>query len=488
MTHQLRALGFSLSLSIMVWTSAPAQTGTASAATPYSQTFVTRHSGLFGNESMSYTATVKSTVLVDAVGVPAANFVTTDYVRDGVKNRGSRPVIFAWAGGPSNASIAYHTRILGPKRIMDPSPGHEAEGPTLIDNPDWLLDVADIIMVDPVGTGFSRLLPGGKQADFYSVAGDARSIEQFMAIWLKAHGREASPLYVMGGSYGSVRAIRVAWDLRNSPHPVDGIIVTANSAMIRQAVGILGAAAALPTEQMIATYHGKVDRHGLTDPEIVDDAYHFAMNEYLPALATVQDLSPAARAVMAQKLSARTGISADLYLARDLDLGGDDFVTNLLKDKGLVLNVPTDGRVTAPATQLPPTGTESPVPPLFLKYLQDDLRISYPMAEYNGEAPDSQRDWSFAGPKEAMTAVGGNDWAVMLRQTMEADPKVRVYSANGYYDSTSVLGQARYLFSRTKLPRDRVVVREYPGGHGLYSDPSTAVLIARDIRVMIAAR
>jgi carboxypeptidase C (cathepsin A) len=258
--------------------------------------------------------------------------------------------------------------------------------------------------------------------------------------------------------------------------------------MIRQAVGILGAAAALPTEQMIAIYHGKVDRHGLTDQEIVDDAYHFAMNEYLPALATVQDLTPAARAAMAQKLSARTGISAALYLARDLDLGGDDFITNLLKDEGLVLNVPTDGRLTAPATQPPPAGAESPVPALFLKYLKEDLGITYPMAEYNGEAPDSNRDWSFAGPKEAMTAVGGNDWAVMLRQTMEADPKVRVYSANGYYDSTSVLGQARYLFSRTKLPRDRIVVREYPGGHGLYSDPSTAVLIARDIRAMIAAR
>jgi carboxypeptidase C (cathepsin A) len=110
------------------------------------------------------------------------------------------------------------------------------------------------------------------------------------------------------------------------------------------------------------------------------------------------------------------------------------------------------------------------------------------MADYNGEAPNSNRDWVFAGPKEALTAIGGNDWAEELRQTMQADPKVRVYSVNGYYDNLSALGQARYMFSRTRLPKDRIVVREYPGGHALYADPPTAVLIARDIREMIAAR
>ena len=452
----------------------------------YNQTFVTHHTGVFGKTRMRYTATVRSTVLTDAAGVPAANFVTTDYVRDDVKDAASRPVIFAWAGGPSNASIAYHTRLLGPKRIMDPAPGHEADGPTLIDNPDWLLDVADIVLVDPVGTGFSRLLPGGKLSYFYSVAGDAASIEQFMDLWLKAHGREASPRYVMGGSYGSVRSIRIAWDLRNSPHPVSGVIVTADSAMIKQMNSILAPALFLPSEQMTAIYHGKVDRHGMTDPQIADDAYRFAMNEYLPALATVQDLSPAAKAAMAQKLADRTGIPAQDYLDHDLDLPWKYFPTHLLQDRGLVLINPNDGRETAKV--MPPEGDESPVPALFKTYLSRDLGVTYPMEDYNGEAPNSNRDWVFAGPKEAQTAIGGNDWAEELRQTMAADPKLRVYSANGYFDNLSAFGQARYMFSRTPLPRDRVTVREYPGGHALYADPPTAVLLARDIRAMMAAR
>jgi carboxypeptidase C (cathepsin A) len=465
---------------------APALAQSAPAAIPYSQTFVTHHAGVFGRIRMRYTASVRSTVLTDAAGVPAANFVTTDYVRDDVKDHVGRPVIFAWAGGPSNASVAYHTRLLGPKRIMDPAPGHEAEGPTLVDNPDWLLDVADIVLVDPVGTGFSRILPGGKLSDFYSVAGDAASIEQFMAVWLKNHGREASPRYVMGGSYGSVRSIRIAWDLRNSPHPVDGVIVTADSAMIKQIGGIMGPVTALPSEQMTAIYHGKVDRHGLTDAQIVDDAYRFAMNEYLPALATVQDLTPAAKAAMAQKLAARTGIGADVYLAHDLELPWKYLPAHLLQDRGLVLTNPNDGRETAKV--MPPESDESPVPALFKTYLARDLGVTYPMADYNGEAPNSNRDWVFAGPKEALTGIGGNDWAEELRQTMAADPKVRVYSANGYYDNLSALGQARYMFSRTRLPKDRIVVREYPGGHALYADPPTAVLIARDIREMMAAR
>jgi carboxypeptidase C (cathepsin A) len=469
--------------------STPAVAQQTATTIPYGQTFVTKHTGTFGGQRLTYTATVKPTVLTDSAGVPAVSFVSISYVRDDVRDPGSRPVIFAFAGGPSNASNAYHMRLLGPKRIMDPEPGREGPGPRLVDNPDGLLDVADIVMVDPAETGFSRILPGGQRSYFFSVNGDCASIEQFMTAWLKERGRESSPRYVMGGSYGSVRTVRIAYDLRKSVHPVDGIIMTANSTMLQEVPGALSVATTLPTLTMTALYHGKIDRAGRTDSAIVEEAYRFAMTDYLGALTVLNDLTPAERRGWAGKLAARTGISADYFLANDLAISRQRFMTELLKDRGLVLNNNTDGRST---TRAGSEATSAPQPDagpdLFHTYMRDVLKVTYPMTEYAYSAPNANPVWDYAGPPEARTAIGRNDWPKMLRETMELNPKLRVYSANGFYDLQSVLGQARYLFSRTKLPRERIVIHDNAGPHGLYTHPPTASVMAQDIRRMLAAR
>ena len=458
----------------------------AQTAVPYNRTFVTKHSGVFGGERISYTATVAPTILTDSAGAPVVNFVSTSYVRDDVRDTKNRPVIFGFAGGPSNASNAYHMRFLGPRRIVDPAAGHEAEGPRLVDNPNGLLDVADVVLVDPAETGFSRILPAGKQSYFYSVNGDVASIEQFIDAWVKSHGRESSPRYVMGGSYGSVRSIRIAWELQRAGRPLDGIIMTGNSSMLQEMNGPLAIAADLPTYTMTALYHGKIDRAGRSDAEIAEEAYRFALREYLGALTALQDLTPAERATWAAKLQARTGIRAEYFLAHDLAIPRQRFMAELLKDKGLVLSNNNDGRVATPVDK-PPREEPDRNLELFRTYLRDELEVTYPVSEYAPAAPNT-RAWNYDGPADARRGDGGNDWPRMLREVMEKDPYFRVYSANGYYDLTSAMGQALYLFSKTKLPRDRVVVHNNVGGHGLYSDPETAAAIALDVRAMLAAR
>jgi carboxypeptidase C (cathepsin A) len=210
------------------------------------------------------------------------------------------------------------------------------------------------------------------------------------------------------------------------------------------------------------------------------------MREYLGVLSTIQDLTPAERTAWAAKLEARTGISAEYFLAHDLAIPRQRFMTELLKDKGLVLSNNYDGRVTSPANK-PVTSEPDRSLDLFRAYLRDELKVTYPTSEYATAAPNT-RGWNYDGPPDARRGDGGNDWPRMLRETMEKDPSIRVYSANGYYDLTSAMGQANYLFSRTKLPRDRVVVHNNVGGHGLYTDPATAAAIAQDIRKMLAAR
>jgi len=455
--------------------------GAAIAGDPatYDQTFSSRHTGVFNGQRLDYEAVVEPIVIADDMGRPAARVVTTSYLRSKAPRRQARPVIFGFAGGPSNASRAYHMHMLGPRRITRPDDGDDG-APRLVDNPHALLDVADVVLVDPVETGFSRVLPGVDRRRYYNITTDTRSIAQVMSAWLKTHGRDGSPRYVMGGSYGSVRALRIGWDLRRSA-PVDGVILTANSTMIREMTGVIGQAASLPTQVMTALYHGRIDRAGRSDAAIADEAYSFAMGTYLPALARIQDLPAAERARLAGALQARTSIAAALYLEHDLELSEDAFATLLLKDRGLVLDDLLDGRSTAPAGQAPPPrGGEDRR--LFDAYMRGELGVTYPMAAYRDAAPDTD-GWTFEGPEGAAR----NDWGRLMREQLEANPRMRLLSANGYYDRTSLFGQARQVFSRTRLPRDRIVVREYPGGHALYQTPQTAAGLAQDIRRMLAS-
>jgi carboxypeptidase C (cathepsin A) len=455
----------------------------APAAVPepaFTQSFVTHHAGVFGGKKVDYTATVSNTVLTDDAGQPAVNFVSTAYVRDGVADASKRPVIFLFSGGPSNASIAYHMRFMGPKQVIDPAPGSDGKS-VLRDNPDALLDIVDLVFVDTAETGFTRILPAGKRPYFYSVNGDTASIEQFMDRWLKAHGREASPRYVMGGSYGSVRAIRIGWDSLKS-RPVDGVIMTANSLMLQEEVGVIGDVLPLATYATTAVYHGKADRRGRTDEEIVEETYKFAIDEYLPALSRVQDLTPQARADMAEKLHRITGLPAADILAKDLVISRDDFENGLLKDEGKRLSNHYDGRVTAPASA-PDAPAHDTAYDMLQAYMAHDLGVTYPMSDYRPSAPDTD-SWEFKGPNGASR----NDWPGMTREYLEANPKGWVYSANGLYDLQGVMGQAHWLVSRTRMPRDRFFLRQYAGGHALYSDPATASILLKELRKIIEDR
>jgi carboxypeptidase C (cathepsin A) len=468
---------------------------------PYGKTFTARHTVTCGGTRLPLVATMKSTIVVDSAGAPAVSFVSFAYVRDDVRDRSDRPVIFGFGGGPTGAAMGYHMYLIGPKVIRDPA--HEPGATfneTLLDNAHCIFDVADAVMIDPAESGFSRILPGGKKSYYFSVAGDLASIGQFIRTWMKENGREASPLYILGGSYGSVRTVRLAWDLRNTAKPVDGIIMTANSTMIQELAGALGVATSLPTMTMTALHHGKIDRRGRSDSAIMAEAYKWSMTEYLGALHTFNDMTAAERASWAEELAGRTGISAAHFLANNLAISGQLFSRELLKAEGRVLNNPNDARATAPAPPPPVPGqapsARGPAPAgggasrpatsrAFASYMKDYLGVTYPMSEYWESTPGT--DWDYSGPPEARTAIGRNDWAKMLRETMEVNPRLRVYSVNGYQDMLTTAGQARLLFSRNRLPRDRITIREYPGGHPLQRYLPTAALIARDIRQFLMA-
>ena len=441
----------------------------------YSKTFTTKHTGTFNGRTVQYIATIGPTVLRNTAGTPLIRFVSTSYVRSDMKDPSRRPVIFVFDGGPSAASAVLEIRLIGPRLTTVPPIGEEKTFlPQVVDNPESVLDAADLVFVDPAETGFTRVLPAGNRSYFYSVDGDAQSIADFILTWLKENKRETSPRYLLGQSYGSVRAIKVAIDLAKV-RPVDGIMVQGNSAMVLEAdrVGtITSYALNLPTFAVTAVVRGIVDRAGRTDKEIVDQAYDFAMGDYLISLARVQDLTPARKIEVAKKLSSLTGIDMENLLAHDLAFSPDEFRAYVAqKTKGL----PPDHSDVRRTAQLPDI-----VGPAFQHYVTGELGVNYVMTDYRNLAPGSE-NWNF-GPADRFS---GNDWPGMLRDHLRAYPTVRYLSMNGLHDGIAKIGEVRYLFSRTRLPKDRVLEREYPGGHSAYTVKETREAELADIRAFV---
>jgi carboxypeptidase C (cathepsin A) len=208
----------SLSLSPVMAQDKKADDKADAGAIPPPVVSVTKHSGTFGGQKISYTATTGETYLKDKEGKPAAAIFATAYVKDGLSDPRGRPITFIYNGGPGSGSLWLHMGAFGPKRVVIPSDARDDGAPPypLIDNPDSLLDATDIVFIDPVGTGFAHALGKTDPKDYWGVSADAKSIAQFIRTWLNDNGRWASPKFIGGESYGTTRSAAVLHELEGS--------------------------------------------------------------------------------------------------------------------------------------------------------------------------------------------------------------------------------------------------------------------------------
>src|SRR5690606_36264463 len=185
---------------------------------PPPRRFVTHHETTIRGQRIRYTATAGETYITNLSGQPIASFFSFAYVKDGPRDP-SRPVLFVFNGGPGSASIWLHLGVIGPRRVaLDRDVNPSSVPPfRLEDNPDSPLDVADLVFIDPVGTGFSHAIGNAVDADFFGVDEDADSVARFIEAWLTENGRWNSPKYLMGESYGSVRAAILPRALMGAP-------------------------------------------------------------------------------------------------------------------------------------------------------------------------------------------------------------------------------------------------------------------------------
>jgi carboxypeptidase C (cathepsin A) len=456
---------------------------------------VTQHTGTFNGKRVAYKATVEATNVNDASGKPGARVVSIAYTANGVANA-KRPVLFAFNGGPISPSDVLHMGALGPKRVAIPD-DVTADPSTYktVDNKYTLLDVADIVFIDPASTGFSRVAPGVDPKSYFSITTDAQQVAQFIAEWSKAHGRLASPKYVLGESYGTQRAAAVANQLQKLPQPVPltGVILLGQALNViefsQRPQNIISYVVSLPTEAAIAWSHGKVDAKGKSFDAFMDEVKLFARTDYLVALFQGATLPDDQRHAIAARLAAYTGIPADFYLANNLQITKERFRRELLKDQGKIVGMidgrytgpnPATGRAPDPAGVIPKAYEDA-----FRIYLRDDLKVAD--TDYITESPvDGFDGWRWDGNGTSPFA----DWPypTLLTEVFAANPSFRLMVANGYDDTQTTVGAAEYLVNRSGWPKDRVSLHFYQGGHTEYSNEATLKQLMTDIRTMMAAR
>ena len=321
MRHHLKPLILFLALSCASAAAAQKEEAPAKkeepATTRAPNVSVTRHSGTFGGQRVSYVATAGETFLKDKEGVPRASIFSISYVKEG--RDPNRPVTFLFNGGPGSGSVWLHMGAFGPKRVAIPSDATDDAGPPypILDNPDSLLDVSDIVFIDPVGTGFSHALGKTDPKDFYGVTKDAESIAEFIRLWLNENGRWNAPKYLGGESYGTTRSAAVVNQLEGTYNDV-----ALNGVILISTVLDFGAGADTPGNEMThilnlpsmaatALYHGKAQAS--STEAFVEEARRYAMGPYAAALLKGQRISPQERNEVRRELARFTGLS-EAYL------------------------------------------------------------------------------------------------------------------------------------------------------------------------------
>jgi carboxypeptidase C (cathepsin A) len=430
--------------------------------------------GSFAGTRMKYRVVAEDTLIPDAAGETIGSIFSFSYLKDGAP-AADRPVLFIFNGGPGSASTWLHMGVLGPRKLAmrDITPRQVAPY-VLEDNPDSALAVADLVFIDPIGTGFSRYSGKGRPDDVYGREQDAAATVRFVTGWLRAHGRWNSPKFVLGESYGTTRANLVARRLMGGfldgslkGVALNGVILVGGDGGLARPTG--NDRFLLPFTTMAATawYHGRVDKAGRSFDAFIADADRFARTVLVPAIDKGEALGAAQTEAIARQHAAFSGLDPAFLVSKGLRIQPSDYVTHLLADTGQVVGF-YDSRYVLPAapTLGDPVADDAamgqystPFIGAFNHYIRDQLGVTidddYRVIDWiNVNLP-----WDNKGDLDP-----GGDLAVMMRR----NPDLRLMTIEGWYDMFGAVGTAEYGVAQRGLPRERVTMKAYQSGHMAY--------------------
>lgn len=468
----------------------PADKPAAAEAVP--NRVVAKRIGTFGGVKMAYTAIAGETFLKDKDGTPTAAIFATTYLKDNPEP--NRPVFFLFNGGPGSGSLWLHMGAFGPKRVNIPDAKDDGAAPyDISDNPESLLDMADLVFIDPVGTGWSRALGKTDPKSFWGVNADAQSIAQFIRLWLNEHNRWNAPKFLGGESYGTTRSAAVADELNRQYNDValNGVILISTildfSLEAEDEGNEMQYMGTLPSFATAALYHGKIASKPASVEAWAAEARAFATGPYITALIKGNSLPADERAAIRKQLARFTGLSETYLEQANLRVTPGRFYKELLRDRGLTIGR-LDARYTGKdydnAGETPDNdpsfyGIDASYPAAANAYLRGDLgyKTDRSYVSIGGVGP---WDWRLGRGRDAYVNVAPG-LARMLRENSHA----KVWVGQGWYDFATPFTFAEYAMNRPGWPTDRVEYHYYDAGHMMYVRGPDRAKLANDIRDFI---
>ncbi|WP_155255634.1 S10 family serine carboxypeptidase-like protein [Bradyrhizobium elkanii] len=467
----------------------PAESGVLALLPPDAET---EHSLDLGGRKLSYKATAGTLGLFGQDGQRSAAVFYTSYVAE---NAGpDRPLTFVFNGGPGAASAFLHLGLVGPK-ILDFGPtGRDGSTARLVDNPQSWLDFTDLVLIDPVGTGWSRTAKADDAKNFYGVRQDAVAIAKTIALYLSHTGRISSTKYLLGESYGGLRAIKVAKALQQDQGVIiSGIVML--SPLLEGALQFgasrfaLGASLQLPT---LAA--AELERRNAFSTKEIEAIEQYARTEYLTTLAGPPPATAAAESFY-ERVAQLTGLP--LETVRNTRGFIRDAYVKHLKEGGAAVVSPYDVMFTAPDPFPESDSSRGDDPVLdgfvrayggaFVNYARDQLSFKTEMT-YALLASDINGKWDWgngrSGGSRAQISVSDD-----IRELLAVNPSLRIMIAHGYSDMITPYAVNKYVVNH--LPENlasRVAFKVYRGGHMLYTTNPSRIAFSADAKIFYAGQ
>ena len=466
-------------------------------AEPVDDIVTTQHTLTVKRRKLAYTAKAGRIVLRKEVvkdgkseGPKAkAEVFITSYTLDDA-DPGTRPVTFAFNGGPGSSSIWLHMGLLGPRRVLSGDVDDLVPPPYgLADNPETLLAHSDLVFIDPVSTGYSRVTGGEESKEFHGYKGDIESVGEIIRLWVSRHERWLSPKFLAGESYGTLRAAGLAAHLQERHGLYFNGLLLISSVLDMGTLNFtegndLPYSLFVPTYAAIAHYHGLHGERPLDD--VLADAEDFAAKELPWALGRGARLSTQDRADTVATLASLTGLSESYVDRVNLRIEHVRYFTELLRDRALVV-----GRMDGRFTSWEPDGGR--------EHMSDDPSISrvvgaysaafnhYVRAElkYENDLPyeiiseDTFKAWSYSDFEGRAVSVVDS-----VSSAMRANPHLKVHVAFGHYDGATAYFAAEHVLAHLQIPeelRENIDTAYYPAGHMMYVHEPTRVQQAKDL-------
>ncbi|GGW90605.1 S10 family peptidase [Alteromonas halophila] len=488
---------------LSIFTASAQEKDATTAPVPEAAMSQTTHKARINGDTIKYSVHAGDIHLKDKDGKPTASVFSISYLREDVDNRAERPLLFVFNGGPGSSSVWMHMGLFGPKRVVLPSDASKVGAPPypIKNNPDSLLDMADLVFIDPVGTGYSKPLGETEGKAFWGVKEDAQALAEFVRLYITKHKRWNSPKYLAGESYGTTRAAAMVGELQEGWGSIDLNGVMLISSILDFQTGDftdgndLPYLTFLPTYAATAWYHDAIPNKAQYDSlgSFLSEVKDFALGEYASVLLKGDLASDDSKASVVDALHAYTGLDKTYIEQTDMRINEFYFMKELLRDRGDVVGrldsrylgedeVQVSSSFEADPSSYAIDGAYTAALQHYMATELDVLREE----KYNVLSGDVFRNWNW----QIGNSARGQGFLAMtptLSRAMRQNKDFRIFVANGYYDLATPFFATEYSMNHHGIDKDRLTMKYYEAGHMMYIHQPSLEQLTEDLRQFLSS-